>query len=489
MSTIPGKFSFLKEYLVKIGFDTDAPSLSNAISGIGKVETGLEKLKKVADYSTKSFSLMATFIGTSISAISKMAIEVADADLEVERFARKMWTSEENARSFNDALETLGATYDDIFWMTPEEFNRFMDVKNLASSIQPPKELNESLKQIRFLVGEFQKFKMIATSSVRWISYYFLKYIGSDLESARLKVKSIEEWIIQKLPSITEKVAKFFYYIYGLGKSVYTLVKGLMEILFKLFDGIEGKAFGVAGAIGGLVLAFQLGPISLFIAALLYLLLLLDDYQTWQRGGKSVHGSWWEKLDEFINKLKGDGTLDSMKESLQGIVTSLNDIFSSLTSLLGLDTPFLKWNVDAKILRGTLWLVEKSLSGIAFALKVITGKATDDEVEKAKNIQMYGGAAGLSGNNLGKIARDYKNGTSQGSQYVSDRTNLGAGRGFLREYDASVSAKYGMLKNQNNNITETNNITINTSSNNPQAIANEVVNSIMKTRPNYTAFG
>ena len=85
---------------------------------------------------------------------------------------------------------------------------------------------------------------------------------------------------------------------------------------------------------GGAILVFlgllKSGPIGWLIAGITALLLLLDDYKTYQEGGKSLFGKQWEELDKLKKSLEDDGTLAGFKESLDSISDSLGNIFEDM---------------------------------------------------------------------------------------------------------------------------------------------------------------
>ena len=136
----------LKEYLVKIGWDVDNISFQNANEQINK-------FNRLAELSVKSLGMAFTSAGSLIfdtifsitESMWSLVSSTAEADLRVETFARRMWTTEQNARSLTTALDALGMEYNDLFYTTEEQFRRFLSLNALGKTLEAPAELDETL--------------------------------------------------------------------------------------------------------------------------------------------------------------------------------------------------------------------------------------------------------------------------------------------------------------------------------------------------------
>jgi hypothetical protein len=120
------------------------------------------------------------------------------------------------------------------------------------------------------------------------------------------------------------------------------------ELIYKLFkqlnDLLPAGALKAGAAIAGFVGLLSMGPVGLFVAGLLALLLLLDDFKTWERGGDALLGDVWEQLDK-LNSTQVD--LGPWKEGFQNIADAigsmalnLGDFLGDLNTLLGLEDNF-----------------------------------------------------------------------------------------------------------------------------------------------------
>lgn len=367
----------LKEYLVKLGWDVDNLGLAQANSKIDGFKSKVMGMGTgIAGNFLKAGLAVFSFIGTTNLAMMKLLDSTAKADLAVERFARKMWTTEENARSFLTALDAMDASYQDIFYMTPEEYNRFMDLKNLGSEIQAPKGLQDGLKLVRDIGHEFNRLKVIVNYATQWVSYYLTKYLGKDLTNIRDGFRSFNDWLIAKIPTATEKIAKFFTIMFKLGKAVVQTIGNLIDIFKRFWDSLSSGAKKTGGVIARFVALLAMGPIGWFIAGLLTILALLDDFYTWQRGGKSAFGDTWEKLTSGFGNIDMSG-LDDLSTKFNTLFETIGKVGGVLWDLGGDLVDFLDdigfFNKAWEILIGTLEAVVDVLQTIADLVLLITG--------------------------------------------------------------------------------------------------------------------
>ncbi len=315
----------LKEYLVKIGWNVDESGFKKASGKLKSfVSEIVDKTGAVGKGFIGSFSIVLGVLKTVNEAMLSVVNTTASLDLEEEKLARQYWISEEAARSYSTALEALGESHADILNMTDEQYRRLVELNNLGKSLEAPKEVNDFLLLVRDVRFEFSKLKVELSYLTRWVTYYIGKFLGPDVQKIKQDLKNANSWLQKNIPVIAEKVARFFEVFYRLGKAAFQVAKGLFEVLkwiFELFNNELGKTTGL---IGSLFLLISSGPIGWFIAALSTLLLLIDDYMTWQRGGAAAFD--WGKIDGNFTELQDN--FNSIKESLGEIFNNLSDIFS-----------------------------------------------------------------------------------------------------------------------------------------------------------------
>ena len=211
----------LKEYLVKIGWDVDELGFDAANKKINDFRSAIiNGGSSMAASFTKAGLAIFDTIYTVVDSMWDLASATAVADLKVETFARRMWTTEQNARSLTTALDVLGMSYDELFFATPEQYNRFLQLNTLGKQLEAPAELDETLQKIRDIQFEISKTKLIFQYATRWVMYYLGEYLGTDIDTVKEKLKSFNDMAMKYLPVVTQKIAYVFNVFYRLGKTV-----------------------------------------------------------------------------------------------------------------------------------------------------------------------------------------------------------------------------------------------------------------------------
>lgn len=364
----------LKEYLVKLGWDLDEKGFRKAIEQFsnfeGKADGFVGKLtKRLATAGGIVFSI----ISSTAVATGKLLDSVSDADRATERFARRMWTTKENARSFLTALDAMDAEYEDIFYMTPEEYQRFISLKNFGQGLEAPAELNETLKLVRDIQYEFSRLKVIANYGTQWIAYYIGRYMGADLEEIGTKFRDFNDWLTQHIPPIAEKISRILTTIIRLGKTGVRFITDLVNVLGKLWDKMSDGTKATVGFGAAFLGLLKMGPIGLFIGALFLILTLLEDFYNWKDGKPSAFTGMWEDLSGWMDKVKENGQLDGWIEK----VDTLGDgIWKLIKGFAEFARSAVKWADDVGLLGAALDFIAGVVETIGTMLG-ITGDALE----------------------------------------------------------------------------------------------------------------
>lgn len=498
-----GKVESLKEYLVKLGWDVDELGLSKLQNGLSKVEKSADSIgNKFVKNFAKAGTAVGGFLLTITTGTAKFMSNVASADLATERWARRMWTTEENARSLTTALDAMGASYEDIFYMTPEEYKNMLQLKNFASSLKAPTELENTLKQIRDINQEINKTKVILSMATRWIAYYLGQYLGKDFKNAQDAMKEFNDYLVEKLPVVTEKIAKYISWIVRLAKVAIQFIRNMKERLQNIFDKMPSGFKAATLAATAFLGALKMGPLGLFIAGITALLLLLDDYYTYQRGGKSAFD--WGNLFGGITSDASSwiGDLDNTKESVDNLKLSLQKCKTAWSNVLEAAMDYVKKHdlIDKALsaIVDTADDLVQALTNIADLISVITGNW--DKVEEGnfwKEATRPLAEEGFSwsglwnvfksvGSSIGnRLANNTKSlgDTSAIDQYIYDKT------GKLADYSAQMNANQassvvgGNTTNsniKNDNRRQTANINVNVKSYGSSNTASQTARGVSK---------
>lgn len=327
----------IKEYLVSLGFNVNKNSLSDALD---TVNFGTDKMVSMVSKMTSSLAKgtvgIITLVSSAVVAVGKLIVSVADADMQMQNAANSMWMNVDAYRVTEDAVTSLGYSMNELSTIArnPELTARFKELVSLGQQTSAPKELDSMLKKVRDVTFEFDKMKVIAKNGVRQIVYYFMKYLGVDIDEIRAKLSNFNKFLQENLPKISAVIAKVLYYIYRIGKAIaYVVSLGAKLIsgaynFMKKFPATFKVFIGVIGAI-----LLTINPIlTIILAGLSAIVLLIDDYMTWKRGGKSLFGDKWQGVEGFLNKAKGvlEWIFEQIERAANYIINNLKPFFSWL---------------------------------------------------------------------------------------------------------------------------------------------------------------
>ena len=350
--------NIMKEYLVSLGFNVDKNKLSDALDvvklGEGKISSLVSKMSTSLGKGTAG---IVTMIASAVVAVGKFTTSVAEADMATQNAANSMWMNVDAYRVTQNAVESLGYSMNELSTIArnPELTNRFSELVELGKQTAAPKELDSMLKKVRDVTFEFDKMQVIAKNGIRQIVYYFLKYLGVDLDNMQNKFASVNKFLQENLPKIAAAIAKVLYYIYRVGKAIGYVISLGAKLIGGIYNFMKKfpSTFKVfIGIISAILLAIN-PVLTIILAGLSAIILLIDDYMTWQRGGKSYFGDSWKKVEDFIEKAKDkfewlfekiEWAVDYIKDSLGPFFKWLFDAFDSAFGWL---KDVLKWLFDA----------------------------------------------------------------------------------------------------------------------------------------------
>lgn len=374
---------YLKEYLIKVGWDFDEKKLKLADDTTGNFLTRLSKQIR----STQGLWSLASKIAVAgITEITKATINLLDstaqAGEEVDKMAKRYWTTSENWRAFSSALDTLGISYEDLFFTTDEELNKFRELYSYSKSLEVPKGIEDTLVNIREIRQEFNKLKVLQQYFFRALTYYIGEDTKDEIRYWRDTIRDIVRTTTEKMPAAARIIGRglslILRFVSTIGKGV-KFIWDLVSPIIQWIKDLPGQV-KLIGSIMGLVL---LGPLGQIIAALTMIMLLIEDYMYWKAGKHSALD--WSGVDSGIENLKN--TFESAKESAATIKEKAKELFD----LLGIDPEFNALDILQNSLEGIEWLIEQITKGIENIVsfgEMLTGEKSFSEFSKqfTKNI-------------------------------------------------------------------------------------------------------
>lgn len=381
---MPNMLDTIKSYLVSLGFEVDNTSYNQTKQALRDVD---KVVSRFSGNTVKQFAIAGTavtsfFVAANVG-IAKYIEGLAKADLKNDMFARRMWMSKDNAVAYKNTLSALGAELQDLY-LSPELLERYRQLRSQAGQLAAPGDYDDQMKQIRDVIFEFQRFKLEVSYASQWVGYYLSKYLEKPLSDIRKAMKDFNDNASEKMPKWTKQIAQVLSWVVRLGSAGVWGIKQLVQ----LFDDLSPKTKIAGGALLGLFTLIKMGPIGWLIAGVTALLLLMDDFKTYEEGGDSYFGDMWEQVDGLKQALQDDGTFTEFKESLDDIATSLGNIITDCADIANRVAQGLGFKDFASMLKtgvlNTIHELADLMKSIAGALETIDGILSGDP-DKMKN--------------------------------------------------------------------------------------------------------
>jgi len=346
-------FNVLREYLINIKTAIDHKSAQDALKNI---DENMKKTNKVVEATQKIFETFsnstvtkmgvagASFMAFSVAVTAstgKIISDVARADMEIQKFQRRMFTSLPNAYSLRTSMEAMGLQgMEDLkdVALNPELRERFLKLRGQASQMMPGGDFEGQMRKVRDIEFEFTRMKLETTFAFQQISYSFMKNLAGPFSDFQKSLKSFNDYISKNMPNIGNNIAKFFEIFVRDGMVIIkTLMLGVKFIgdVFNLLNKMPNVIKEIGIAAGALFLILKTGPLGWLIAGLQTLFLLLDDIFTYAEGGKSLFGKFYKDFyDQETGKTTKKGKV--ITATVKGAATGA--VIGSVVPVVGTGT-------------------------------------------------------------------------------------------------------------------------------------------------------
>lgn len=203
--------SVIKSYLVSLGFKVDNRQL-------GLFNEGLKKAARVAGEATgeitKGFLVAGATITGVLAGIAAgtvgMALHVADADLDMQLFARRMFLSTDAARKMKTATDALGYSIEEIVWGPPELAERYRQLikdQNKMLSALGGADFEKQMRNLRDVRFEFTRLSVEMRYFTMLVVADLSKALFGDENALLGKLQKFSDWFMANMPRIAENIA------------------------------------------------------------------------------------------------------------------------------------------------------------------------------------------------------------------------------------------------------------------------------------------
>jgi hypothetical protein len=447
------KPGMLKEYLVGLGFSVDDKTYNQAMGKMKVFEAAAGKMAgNVGKSVAKGSAIAVAALATVTVGVTKYVSSVAEADMATEKFARRMWMTETNARSLQNVLKAMGESMDSIYDVAANDELRgsFFQLRADAAKLEGGPEIDEAMMKIRNVQFEVQRLKLLLSYASRYIAYYLTQYLAVPMEQFRQMLKSINDDGQSLIKVWGDKVAKVLSWVVRLFAAGAQAGMSLIQMIQRLPYEVKVAMLAIA-ALG----AIMLNPFTAIILAIGAILLLLDDFYTWQRGGESMFGDMWQKIsdsvDEFKAKFAGQDfespALDMLMWMLDTVKGKIGDVKAEWDKL----------KLDFSNFDAPEWLKTFMSGAAVFAPKSNDNGSTTEQQPSSKGIIGLGSFLERTGNtfsnSLGKVKENINVNVPKMSLPAMANPTVSKAMSTLVKHNNDVKI--------DNSLTQTNNFTVN----------------------------
>ena len=245
--------STIKSYLVSLGFEADDNMYRKFSAALAKASREVEKHTGIMSNSyVKAGGVIVGAVGTVVTSTTMLLNSLAKADLGYEKYAMRMYMARDAAKQFKIVTDTMGESLEDIAWI-PELNEKYKLLMEDAKKMELPKEYQEEMKMIRGIGFEFTRLKVESIYSLQWIGHNLIKNLMQPLMGTKGSFKDLNDYIIEKMPEWSDKIATTFGNMLAIVKDNITGLKDLTGGLKKVWDGLSPeskKAVVIGGGIG-----------------------------------------------------------------------------------------------------------------------------------------------------------------------------------------------------------------------------------------------
>ncbi len=378
------EISIIRQYMVSLGFDVSKSSFSQAQNSLNQIA------KSIAGFTGSIQSIAAAAgVTATVAALAtgfeQLTLGVAGATIKNQEFARQMWMDYDSATAFSSSLEALHISIQDIY-LSPTLMNAFIQFRQLAQQMKTPADFQSTMDNLAQITFQFDEFKLEASYAIQWVGYALAKELSGNLGNFQDGLKKLNTWIVSTMPQWTSKIAAFIVKIVDVFKDIYDagadFVKWwdnlgskwqhVIEISAGLIIGIMaiGKAItivmGIAAGLANL-------PLLAISAALLGIILLVQDFMTYQAGGQGALGGLWAWVDQMakspeIAQLKQ--SFDDFKQSLEDVFGAFGDVLTAIANLMGTKSAIQLWQ---QLFNAAIESITSNLETLAGEINIVSG--------------------------------------------------------------------------------------------------------------------
>lgn len=341
---------YIKSYMIRLGVDVDNVSFSKWDNNLKRLESSFQKTTSNLEKSDnkakgimqgklaligKTYAKLTGVLLSASAGIGKFMQSVANSDMEMQKFARSMYISTDQAKALQNTLGAMDMSIGDLqdIAYNPELLEQYKEFLSMAKSFKAPEGMKQSFKDIRSIFAEFQKFNLTFTYFRERVVHFIYNTVKTPAEKFKSFIQAFNTKFAVNINKFAEKLGTILGTILRLGLRIGEIFKNTGEFILQLWNRLSDLNKKLIGAFVVLRTIIKASPIWRLISLFTIITSLYDDYQTFNEGGISS-----EKLKpvwKFINDQRDnpDSVLNKILNAINTLIELVNRITEGLAAI------------------------------------------------------------------------------------------------------------------------------------------------------------
>lgn len=333
----------IKSYMIRLGVDVDDISITKWDGTLKKLDSSFKSIsgnleksdQKIHNSIANRFSTLvkttakvAGVFATASIGISKFMHSIADSDMEMQKFARRLYISTDQAKALNNTLGAMDLSLGDLqdVAYNPELLKQYKEFLGLAKSFRAPEGMKQSFKDIRLIFSEFQKFNLTFNYFRERVVHFIYNTIRVPAQKFKNFLQLFNTKFAVNINKWAERLGTLLGMVLRMGLRIAEAFKNVGAFVLRLWNRLSDFNKRLIGGFIFLNTVLKASPIWKLFTLLSGLTLLYDDYKTFSEGGVSS-----EKLKpiwNFITEQRDnpDSFFNKLLDAINKLIDFINDL-------------------------------------------------------------------------------------------------------------------------------------------------------------------
>lgn len=363
-------------------------TLERIKNGLSKfTEQGSKDMLKFSSTSIAAFSGITILLKGYMSLVQgtiSLLKDLSQKDIGYEKLSRQLWVTKENAREVNKALDTMGASMEDL-WLSPTLLKQFNQLRQDSKDLKLPDEYNKNLKTVQQISTEFARTKQMGSIAFEWVGNSIMKNCRGPLEEIMGMMHQGNTWLKDKLPGLADSAGTCIsgilksirpftddlYVIVKLAEKARVVIAGALEKVKSSAEGIKEKINqneALKKTVASLkIVKSSLENLSVPVVKIFEITdTIIQDLKCYFKTGKSPMMDYFSDIGdklyeckEWIINMKDEisnwyddssfkKSIDSIEEWIDSGLDKINEYIDKIKEKLSINIPGLKLNSNSQ---------------------------------------------------------------------------------------------------------------------------------------------